>query len=158
EGIHTEGSSADTEVSWLALAKACQAPASAWAGARKARKRTTRALRALRARRCLMKGNSSRAREGGRAPSWATEIGRCGELQLWELAHEAHEATAPHEPRGLPDDAPVHLADAGAPVDERDRDLLDAESQPPHLVRHLDLERVAVGVHAPQIQGTERPP
>ncbi len=63
---------------------------------------------------------------------------------------------AQHHHHRLGDDVGAHLALADPPVDEDDRHLGDAQPALVAAVVHLDLECVAVRVHAGQIQPLER--
>src|SRR5207245_10814608 len=54
----------------------------------------------------------------------------------------------PYQPGRLPPDAAIQLRRSGAPIHEQDRDLPQTEALLPALERHLDLERVAVRLHA----------
>src|SRR5437899_1134680 len=71
-------------------------------------------------------------------------------------AEQVEQAQPPHQPNGLPDDAPVHLGESSAPVHEHDRNLAQPEALLPALERHLDLERVAVRLHPVEVHALER--
>src|SRR5262249_5824372 len=63
------------------------------------------------------------------------------------------EAHAPDHAHGFYEDAARHLGLTGAPVDEHDGDLGDAEAELDRAVGHLDLEAVAIAAHALEIDG-----
>src|SRR5262249_41211996 len=87
--------------------------------------------------------------------------GRAGWVRLTMSLHAAQQVLQPqlpHHPGRFPDDAPVHLGRAGAPVHEQDRYLPQAKAALPALERHFDLKRVAVGLHPVEADALERPP
>src|SRR5262249_1441357 len=82
---------------------------------------------------------------------------RLDALCLLQAAEQVQEAELPYQPRGLDDDAPVHLRDAGAPIHEHDRDLLYPHPPPPGPERHPDLEPVPLRAYAVQPDALQRP-
>src|SRR5436190_9694630 len=91
-----------------------------------------------------------RARPSPRVPRARRIPGPFGPYEISCSLHAAEqvvETQSPDHPRRLPDDAAVHLGDAGAAVHEHDRDLLDSKTLLPALEGHLDLERIAVRAH-----------
>src|SRR5262245_55587181 len=77
-------------------------------------------------------------------------------IELLQAAEQVQETQLPHQPGRLDDDAAVHLRDPGPPIDEHDRNLLDAEAPLPAAERHLDLEPVALRPHPIEPDALER--
>src|SRR5256885_9855047 len=68
------------------------------------------------------------------------------------------EPETPDHPEGFPDDLPRHFGAAQKAIRENDRHLGDLHSLHPDLVVELDLEAVAVGPDAIEMDGAEGAP
>ena len=69
---------------------------------------------------------------------------------------QVHEPQPPNHARGFPDHVPAHLGNPHTAVHEQDRNLLHTHALAPALEGHLDLERVAIGLHLVQPDGLQR--